>query len=608
MTTENTGSGSPKYQVLPPNDPNRPEWGILSDSLGLKEHERPAEGATPAQASAHMRALLFSCLKTTETYDAVILKCAGAAIAGRMKEDTAAKFDFNEMMSFIRSRLWNRNAAGTKTQSTIGREHSSNDIISAWNPEAGGIGKYLSVNVSNILNRDWKTSLMELTDSRKVSLDYLEEKGRQLDTTGKIFEVSNGSGDSDAVDYVENDGDLEKASQNFSGKKKSAGAIEDEVGFGVLTPEDIRELNDNSDGLGDAWSEARMRATPARRVFAAALLGSRHAPLNAELLHSTNHPDYRLLAAALMSDVPEPELDEVGRIEQLRDLAGKVMALHCSDLQDYEESREALLEWNPTEVSFARYFPEVCQQVGESLDRAGPREVSNQSLQLVFVAEFLIIGNEISRQSRDLKPRPNGMSVEEWDEVTENAKTWLERECTSIEELQSPDRPDYIALSQLTGRPIDRKIKPEAMGAALKMMYKEWTDDRLYTARHQADKHLNASRALFENHVTIKEMNKRMETWDPLTEGFAGETMIRHLREVQLEMEQREEISRQAEAHDRAEQELKLAKAAGPLNPRPVPIPPLPARQNEMFPEESFGKRPDISGPSQQPKSQDFSL
>ena len=264
------------------------------------------------------------------------------------------------------------------------------------------------------------------------------------------------------------------------------------------------------------------------------------------MLRSPQHPDFRVFAAALIEDVTEPELDEPGRTAQLRDLAGRVLAMHCADLDDYEGSREALLEWRPAEVPFARYFPEVCLQVADSLNRVEVQKVRDQPLQLEFAAEFLIIGSEITRQSKNLNPRPQGMSADEWAEITDKAKNWLERECTSSEELLSADRPDYIALCHLTGRLIDRKIEPEVMGERLRTMYREWTDDRFYAAWSRADPVFSASPAWSENRESINEMNKSMETWEPLKDGFAGETMKRHLHQARLEIESREEIARHA--------------------------------------------------------------
>ena len=593
MKKDNSQLEAPKSKlssILPPNNPKRPDWGILSDSLGLPSHEKPAEGSTPAQAAAQMRALLFSCLKTTETYDAIIMKCAGAVIAARTKEDTAAKANFAELMAFIRSRLWNRRADGTKTISKLGREHSSNDIISAWNPEAGGIGKYISVNVANILNRDWKSATMEISDSRKVSLEVLADKGRHLSTTGRFYDAETAEGGQyEATEYVEADESLERTSQILSAsqKRQISEDIDGEEGRENEANQGHEYLLDG-DGVLGADPEEGPPITESRREFDVALIASRNATPRSDTLRSPQHPDYRIFAAALIDDMPEPELDEAGRINQLRNLAGKVMAMHCADLDDYEESREAIQDWNPSEVPFARFFPEVCVQVADSLNQADGQQVRDQSLGLQFAAEFIIIGNEITRQSQKLNPRPNGMSAEDWDDITRNAKNWLGRECTASEELMSADRPDYIALSHLTGRRIDRAIKPEAMGELLKVMYKEWTANQISSAAKNAYQDATALRAYSENAESIREMNKRMEAWQPLKDGFAGETMNRHLHQVRLEMEAREEVARASFATEQANVSTKLSTGAGHVAFRPATIP----IENDMFADVAFAPKP----------------
>jgi hypothetical protein len=607
MTKVKRGSDPKKpTSILPPNDPARPDWGILSDSLGLKAHATPSEGSTPAQAAAQMRTLLFRCLQSDETYEALIFKCAGSTIAGRTKEDSAARANFAEMIAFIKTRLWNRRADGAKTTSRLGREHSSNEIISAWNPEAGGVKKYIQVNVANILNRDWKAANMELSNGRKTSLEVLAAGGKHLDASGRIFEAGqSGADDSgDAPEFVERDESFERESASFSAARRSR---EQGEGEGEAEPEGLA----NAEGLGreelpDTDEPEVAAVTEQRREFDVALIASRSAGHKSAVLRSPEHPDYRVLAAALVDDVPEPELDLAGREQQLREMALKSFDLHCADLTDFAETREAVAEWKPSEVSFARYFPDAAQQIGESLNVADRQKIRDDPLQLEFAADFFILSGEIKRQSQQLKPRPAGMSAIEWEEICHNAKEWFNRMSDSAEDLVSPERPDYIALCHLTNRKIERAITPEEMAEKLKIMYAEWTEDRFYSPQKLDSYDVNAAIALSENRQGLFDLNRRMEQWNPLTDGYAGEVMATHLRDIRLEQEQREQAARIEEATHRADVEARLARGSG-SEPAPVRPASIPAEEysaeNSLFPDLAFAPKPADPGPARKPLS-----
>ena len=580
--------------ILPPSDPARPDWGILSDSLGLKEHARPAEGATSAQASAQMRELLFRCVEAPETYEALIFKCAGSTIAGRTRDDSAAKANFPEMMAFVRTRLWNRRSDGTKTVSKLGREHSSNDIIAAWNPEAGGVKKYIQVNVANILNRDWKAVHMDLANPKKASVEQLAEQGKHLDSTGRIYVAGQTGQDdgADAPEFVEKDDDFERDAALMSVSRKRGGDdgdLSDSFEGGTVeTP--LEELEDNE--LAGAEGEQPAAKTEQRGEFDVALAASKGAGPKSSVLRSPEHPDYRVLAAALVDDVPEPELDLAGRENQLRGMARSAIDLHCSDLTDFDETRDAVAEWNPSEVSFARFFPEAVQQIGESLNVADRQLVRDDPLQLEFAADFFILAGEITRQSQQLRPRPTGMSAIEWEEITHNAKEWFVMQSKSQEDLENPARPDYMALCHLTDRKIERDIEPKAMAEKLKSMYAEWTVDRLYSPDKMDAYAEGAQKTLSENWQSLRELNRRMETWDPLTDGYAGEVMATHLRDIRMEQEQLEQEALSEEASLRAALEARLARVPGPEAVRPASIPSESlAAEPSLFPELEFGPK-----------------
>src|SRR4051812_6024703 len=131
-----------KTGILPPNDPERKDWGILSDSLGLKEHARPNPGATVDEAAAQMKDLLLKVAADNKAYEALIMKCAGTRIGALVRSENGGNGTYDNVMAFLKSRLWNRRADGVETQSRVGKQFSSNQVLQAWEPKEGGIATY----------------------------------------------------------------------------------------------------------------------------------------------------------------------------------------------------------------------------------------------------------------------------------------------------------------------------------------------------------------------------------------------------------------------------------------------------------------------------------
>ena len=542
-----------------------------------------------------MRELLFRCVETPKTYEALIFKCAGSTIAGRTKDDSAARANFPEMMAFVRTRLWNRRSDGTKTVSKLGREHSSNDIIAAWNPEAGGVKKYIQVNVANILNRDWKAVQMDLANPKKTSVEQLAAQGKHLDSTGRIFAAGQSGQDdgADAPEFVEKDDAFERESASMSVSRQRGGEADDLSNNLEDAAGEVPLDEPEGDELAGNEAEQTAPKTEQLREFEVALEASIGAGPKSSVLRSPEHPDYRVLAAALVDDVPEPDLDLAGRETQLRAMARSAIDLHCADLTDFAETRDAVEEWNPSEVSFARFFPEAVHQISESLNVADRQQVQDEPLQLEFAAEFFILAGEINRQSQQLRPRPAGMSAIEWEEITHNAKEWFVMESQSQEDLKNPSRPDYMALCHLTDRKMERDIEPEVMAEKLKSMYAEWTADRLYSPDKIDTFGDGSSRTVSENWSTLRELNRRMETWDPLADGYAGEVMATHLRDIRMEQEQLEQEAMSEEASRRAELEARLARVSAPVAVRPASIPSESfSAETSLFPDLEFEPKP----------------
>lgn len=557
-------------KILPPNDPTRKDWGILSDSLGLDAHAKPSPGASPEQAAIEMKVLLLRCVQSDKAYEAVIMKCGGGAIAGRLKENVGARGDFAGMMSFLKSRLWNRRQDGAMTVSQKGREFSTNDIIQDWNPINGGIGKYLQINIGNILARDWKTSQMELADPKKDSLNRLLESGREPDTTGRIFNASaGGSDESDSVDYVERDSAFDKDSDRFSANLRGQRGEENPLEEGEPTAEGIEAL------------DVEEEITPQRREFEVALLASKTISNGSPTLRTTEHPDYRVLAAALLEDVPEAELDAAGRVVQLRDMAKRAITIHYQENSDIADVLEAVETWDPANVSFARYFPEACVDISTSLDDAGKKEIKNADVQIEFAMDFIAVSKELNQQSQRLPSRPDKIDTHEWDEMVSTSHGWFSAHANSEEDLQSTSRPDYIALCALMQKKPDKSLSPGQLGEELKSLHGQWTSLAFKTAQEIGSRN---SSVFSENFEAVSEMSKRMQSWNPLVDGYAGEQMVQHLNEIRLEQWERESNRREAAAAALLAQQTSIALARPRLVTKPIAIPPRP-KQTSFFDE-----------------------
>ena len=573
-TLADSGKKAPK--ILPPNDPSRKDWGILSDSLGLPEHARPSEGSTPEQAAVEMKMLLLRCVQSDKAYEAIIMKCGGAGIGARLKEDPGARATFPEMMSFLKSRLWNRRGDGTRTISQKGREFSTNDVIQDWNPINGGIAKYLQINIGNILSRDWKTSQMELNDPKRDSLDRLAESGREPDTTGRIFSSSAVKGDElDSVDYVENDRAFDKDSERFSVNRVGRGEAPDLEEGDIRGGGSIDEIDVDED------------ITPQRREFDIALLPSKTISNDSPSLKTTEHPDYRLLAAALIKDVPEPELDAKGRVDQLRSMARDVISLHYQENAEIDDMLDAVSTWDPSKVSFARYFPEACADIAVSLNDAGQKEIKNHDTQLDFAMDLVSVSTELNRQAQVLpEARPAGVKPQEWEDIVATSLVWFHAHANSEEEMRSPSRPDYLALCALTGNKPRADIAPDALSKDLKEMHRNWIDQAFASAKQIGSKNTHV---FAENYEAVMEMSKRMQSWNPLVDGFAGETMVQYLNEIRLDQEERARIARERAAAELLAEQTRLALAKPRLQTRPVAIPARPkAHQASFFDEQDF--------------------
>lgn len=542
---------SPKPKgILPPNSPERPDWGILSDCLRLKAHQTPSADATPEQAAVEMRALMLRCVGTQDSYDALIMKCAGRQVGEACMQATGKRAD--AIMPFLRSRLWNRRKDGQKTISRLGREFTSNDVLLAWNPISGGIAKYVQVNVSHILMRDLPQYFGEVERGNHISLDQLKETNVELDHTGRIVHQSMGVGGDEQPDYVEQDSQYDQDSAEFNAGRKLArdydlSDIEEEDGR--ISPDDMEE-----EVVGK---------NPAAAQFEANVLASRGTRERSYLLRSANNPDYALFQSALMGSEIEPELDADDRQTQLRELAGDVISLHLQDSPDLPEALEAVGDWHPAEVAFANFFPEVVEEISNSLNQVHAQRNEVQ-LDMGYTADAVQSSGELERLWTPKKPQWMGNG--EWKNITRQTKDWHTARMEEPAELLNPRRPDYLALCLLCDEEPATITDPEQLGQKIKTMAGAWLKTSI---RESKTVGYSTASLSWKNSGAIAEMSRRMEAWDPMADGFLGEVMTQHFSEIR-----HEELSRELLENDMAIQHaLKMEEnAVAQQKPRRVPI------------------------------------
>ena len=566
----------------------------------------------------------------------LIMKCSGEVVSSASREYPHRR---DEMLAFIKSRLWNRNRKGEQTISKKGKETSTNDILRDWDPQRWGIGIYIRGAVSNILSRDWPKQLMADLKPGRKSLDAMKETSKiEVTTEGEIVAPmrSQSDSDSDAPDPTEQD-DLDIA---LTGEKPGASA-EKEPEEGEREPEAAaegdEEEQDEAEHEADAFERMHGRDTSLRPLDAVeggeldeainadaaavdedelarrARVYSEEEPedaapkavseqrrgfdLIAEVssseecaarLHLPENMDYQLFAVALYQDAIEPDPTAEGRVQQLRDLAVKVVNLHFEGHPNLNDLVEGMDAWDPVEAPFASEFPEVVRQVSHNLDlKFAPQvePVQKKDLQLDIGIDLAAASEELNRQSKRMKQRPPGVSPREWEEIRGGAERWFHAEARNEEDLLNPDRPDYLGLISLTGEPRQADLEPSEMASELKRLLEKWFDNTLSVGGIATSE---GSKLYITNYKKMSEMRNRMKNWDPMT-GFAGEAIKLHLYEIRLEEQERMDKERQAQAErDRVELETHLTSTKSPMQaPRPTAIP-RPVQPSFTFDETDF--------------------
>ena len=568
-TPENASPKKKAFRLLPANDASRQDWGIISDSLKLPAHAQPTPGSTPKEAAGQMKALLEKVVGRDEDFDALIMKCSGDRIAGALQG--APAFSRDMLLPYLRNRLWNRNSKGNKTVSKKGLEHSTNDIIQAWDPEKGGIHAYIQSNVGRILRRDWLKECQTQLPGH-VSQQVLEAKNivvaSDFTVQNRSMPPSGGSSDEEP-DVMESERDI--AGDRLSSDLKPNDA--NDPGEGEDEVEDEFEGNPTIDAKGkrgDTENEmTREPITEERQFFDVAVEVSGYVSNDSPTLSTPEHPDYRTLSAALAEKVPEPASDLEARNEQLRGMVKRAVERHYDGQEDKDEVLDAVPEWNPAETTFARFFPEVCERIGDLLNRHTPKNVIPTGFQAEFALDYASMVDELDRVSRGQTAHPPNMTPLEWDEVRSDAEAWFTTPCHNPDELGNAMRPDYLGLCALTRTPVNADLSGEELASELKDLYNQWAESTFRT-RKQFGKSTNK---FTENYDVLTEMNDRMQSWNPLTDGFAGEVMVIVLKEISEERKAQESKRVDDLAQGDIDAQARRAAAMPKINIRPVPIP-----------------------------------
>ena len=582
----------PEQKVRAANDPLRPDWQFLRDCMRQSRPSLPEKATVPVELSEDEAAVELNRQLVAiwekglvPSMDAVIMKSMG----GKKFNDTLKNYPAHSpqtIIQFIRSRLWNRNMAGEHTESKKGKKFSTNYPIQAWDSKRMGIVPYLKFYINGIIDRDWRQSVMGPTDKvPTTSFNVLSENGMGFDSEGNAYRAdsrSNAQEDDEPTDYTEHDTE-EMRSQRAAQRRTDA---EEE---GLMEREGLDDEKPASADI-DEGEQQESSVSPERIIFEAKALASHAAKTRDGILAGANHPDYALLAAAMgPGNYPdEAELDQPAREAQLRLLARGVIEAHYEETsEERAEILEAIEDWNPSETSFANFFPEVIPHIAESLDdlafdkaRLQPEAAlaAQQEVQLIFLFSYEEVSDELRRQAHgenlDQLKRPFGMSEADFEAAKETVAHWTRARAHAPEDLLKTKRPDYVALAVLAGEEPQEELAPAQLAKELKRLY---AANFAAKTKKAAEFGSATGRLYNDNFEVLQEVHRRMNDWDPLTNGYAGEVMFSHVKDIRQEQKLLAAVKAQEIT------QAKLANAQPTIIPRQVAIPAPKTHQPELF-------------------------
>jgi hypothetical protein len=473
--------------ILPPNHPDRPEWGILT-RLTRREQPLYRRGMTVEDASATMKGALEQAW--LERPREVLAACDGKRLAMLAKENAKRPSEFQKTIDFIQERLWLNTADGAEPRALDPGRGSSAYGIRYWNPEAGGLASYMKARVGWILN-DYAE--LKSVEGQTTSLDKLTEGGLEIATDRTFVRPLRSS--STEIDHDAGEGSDEppEPAASVPDLAKSAQSSTPDVDAVVYGPE-----KDSTEGeVLAAANRQRLEA-----------FSRQHS-----ILTSPNRGEFGFFATAL-GRVIEPASAPEDRFEQLKELAYEVLETVGKDLPDRNDVVEDLKSWTPDSRSFFQSFPDVTEFVIDTLARpelwGGPEPVTRDAAD---VSRLLGLTPPEMRSPGQLDLAASAFeSVTEAHRVLRVSDMW--NATATPEMLNSPERPDYQFLCEVTKTPIDESLSPQELHASLKTLAHKWNEQAC------------------SNDTLRSLLDISINKWDPGVDGYLGEVVMSRLSEI----------------------------------------------------------------------------
>ena len=408
----------PPKKILPCNDPNRPEWGILSDLLG--EKVAPDPGMEAESAALRLKQSLFEAFgKDPPGFVTKMLHRKGddrSIFTLLQREAATYPGGWPAMQEEIAARLvapWD----GKDFVITDADRGSSYNGLGYWDPEQGGLVTYIRSRIKWILCDIYRDRMAQ---GRFVSADALQALGIDIDDKGALkrspMEIDRGEWEN----------------------------------HGNLVTEALRHATANVIAVvGRSRSEYDLFGR---------MIGCYQAPADSPDARVKQLRHLAVKAHEVLLQHKEQDKEEQKR---WRELSPEQKRL---EIEANETLKKLFRSWDPAAYSFEETFPLSSKEFIAFAERKSP--VLRPADPPIPLAEFVAV-ERIALQ-------PSGSRV--LVAFARAAERFWSARITSDADLSDPERPDYEYLAFVAGRESEPAPTPPKLYAAISDMAKGWAE------------------------------------------------------------------------------------------------------------------------------------
>lgn len=405
-------------KILPCNDPNRPEWGILSDLLG--ETVAPDPGMAAEAAALRLKQSLFEAFgKDPHGFVTKMLHRRGddRSIFTLLRREAATyPGGWPAMQEEIASRLvapWD----GQDFVITDAERGSSYNGLGYWDPAQGGLVTYMRSRIKWVLCDIYRDRMAQ---GRFISADALQALGIDIDERGAL-----------------KGGPMDIGGDNWENQ-------------GNVATEALRHATANVISV-----VGRNRGEYA--LFSR-MIGCYQAPDDSP---EARVKQLRHLAAEAYEVLLQHKAQDEEEMKRWKELSPEQKRL---ETKGEETLRKLFRSWDPAAYSFEETFPLSAKEFIAFAEKRSP--VPRPPEPPLPLAEFLAV-ERIARQS-------NGSRV--LVAFARAAERFWSARMTSDADLSDPERPDYEYLAFVAGRESEPAPAPPKLYAAIRAMAEGWAE------------------------------------------------------------------------------------------------------------------------------------